>query len=59
MLPDLADEMGTCSNESVNAPKIFPAIWKARDEKKAELIKRGFDEAQQEWQMLGLEPDVR
>ena len=59
MLPDIDDEEGSWSNETINAPKIFPLIWKARDEKRAEIIRQSFEEAQREWQMLGLEPDIR
>ena len=59
MIPDLEDIEGTWSSETIMAPKIFPVIWKARDEKRAEVIRRSWEDAQGQWQMLGLEPDVR
>ena len=57
--PDLEDLEGTWSSETINAPKIFPVAWKARDEKRAEAIRRSWEDAQGQWQVLGLEPDVR
>ena len=59
MVPNLNDESGTWSNETINVPKIFPVIWTARDEKKAEIIRKSFEDAQREWELLGLERDVR
>ena len=59
MLPDIHDEDKTWTNETVNAPKIFPAIWRSRDEVRAAVITKEYEEAQREWEILGLEPDVR
>ena len=59
MIPDLEDEQGTWSNETINMPKIFPVVWKARDEGRAEIVRRGYEDAQREWELMGLERDVR
>ena len=59
VLLDIDDEKEAWSNEAINAPKIFPIIWKVRDAKRAEVIRHSCENAQSEWQMLGLEPDER
>ena len=58
MLPDVNDEKNW-EGGTINTPKMFSIVWKARDRQREEVIRGAFEEAQREWQLLGLEQDVR
>ena len=57
-LPGLNDEKLWTSDPMI-VPKIFPVVWQARNTQREEVIKRAFEDAQREWQLLGLEQDAR
>ncbi|KZT25427.1 cytochrome P450 [Neolentinus lepideus HHB14362 ss-1] len=59
LVPDINDEEETFTDGFVSIPKIFPVSFKARSEKKAEIIRKSFEEAQAEWQVWGLATDER
>ncbi|PCH35530.1 cytochrome P450 [Wolfiporia cocos MD-104 SS10] len=56
---DMADEERNWNEGFVSGPKIFPARFKARSQKHAEVIQRSFVDAQAEWQAMGLAVDER
>ena len=58
VLPDVNDE-NNYTNETINSLKIFSLAWKARDRQRDQVIKRTFEEAQREWELFGLEQDIR
>ncbi|KAI3600343.1 cytochrome p450 [Moniliophthora roreri] len=43
----------------VTNPLPFPASFKARSPKLAEVIRRSYDDTQDQWEMLGMQKDVR
>ncbi|KAJ3557356.1 hypothetical protein NM688_g1517 [Phlebia brevispora] len=59
VVPDIMDETGTYSDGMVSAPLPFNVGWKARDIRRAELIRQAFDEAQEEWKARGMQIDQR
>ncbi|KDQ51281.1 hypothetical protein JAAARDRAFT_706542 [Jaapia argillacea MUCL 33604] len=59
IVPDINDEEGTFTDGFVSVPKIFGVKFKPRSEKHADIIRRSFEEAQSEWQVLGLDVDER
>ena len=59
IVPDVDNEEQTWTVESLVSPKVFPVVWKARDNERAKVIDAAFEEAQTEWDSLGLHADVR
>ncbi|KAF7791364.1 hypothetical protein EIP86_002378 [Pleurotus ostreatoroseus] len=58
IIPDVMDE-SSFSNGLVCAPHPFNVGWKPRDSRRAELIERGYAEAQEEWLTRGMDQDER
>lgn len=56
--PDALDEM-VYWDGAVSPPKIFPVGFKPRSEKHAEVIRRSYEDLQEEWRATGLPVDVR
>ncbi|KAF9489007.1 cytochrome P450 [Pleurotus eryngii] len=59
VIPDINDEAATFSDGIVAVPYIYKVGFKSRSEKHASIIKRSFEDAQAEWQVLGLKTDER
>ena len=59
VVPDPEDETGTWSEGFISSPYPFNVGWKARDAKRAQVIKQSFEEAQNEWRSLGMFTDER
>ncbi|KAF8881878.1 cytochrome P450 [Infundibulicybe gibba] len=59
IIPDVADNEATYSDGFVSIPKIFKVGFKPRSEKHRQIIVKSFEDAQAEWQVLGLKGDER
>ena len=59
VIPDVDDEARTWTAESLVSPTVFPVVWRARDDVRAKIINAVFEEAQTEWDNLGLDTDLR
>ncbi|OCH92573.1 cytochrome P450 [Obba rivulosa] len=58
-VPDFADEDGTWSTGFIAVPKLFDVQFAPRSEKYETIIRRSFEELQDEWRDMGLLPDER
>ncbi|KZT01367.1 cytochrome P450 [Laetiporus sulphureus 93-53] len=59
MIPDVADEDATWTDGTFSGPHVFPVAFTARSDKHAEVIRKAYEDAQIEWQALGLAVDLR
>lgn len=59
IIPDIEDEIATWTDGFNSGPRVFHVSWKARDEKRAEVINEAFEGAQAEWRARGMHPDER
>ena len=57
-IPDMNDE-SSFTDGFVSIPKIYPLAFIPRSEKKASMIRKAFADAQDQWELLGMEPDQR
>lgn len=58
IIPDINDEK-TFSDGFVSIPYIYKLAFKPRSEKHKKIIERSYEDAQAEWQVLGLKTDER
>ncbi|KAG7086431.1 hypothetical protein E1B28_002385 [Marasmius oreades] len=58
ILPDMNDE-SSFTDGFVSIPKIYPLAFIPRTEKKAAMIRKAFTDAQDQWELLGMDPDER
>lgn len=59
LVPDVAREEETWTDGFISLPRTFPVRFVPRDEGKARLIRRRYDEIQSEWRALGFAADER
>ncbi|KAG7098797.1 hypothetical protein E1B28_000702 [Marasmius oreades] len=59
LVPDINDEEATFTTGFVSVPKIYPVAFVPRTEEKAKMIIKSFEQAQEEWEILGLDRDQR
>ncbi|ESK96519.1 cytochrome p450 [Moniliophthora roreri MCA 2997] len=59
VVPDINNEQATYTDGFLSFPKTFPVAFIPRSEKKAQIIRKAFEEAQDQWEYLGLEKDSR
>ncbi|ESK98378.1 cytochrome p450 [Moniliophthora roreri MCA 2997] len=59
VIPDINDEDVTFTDGLLNFPKAYPVAFVPRSENKAQIIRKAFEEAQVQWEYLGLDTDVR
>ncbi|ESK96459.1 cytochrome p450 [Moniliophthora roreri MCA 2997] len=59
IIPDINDEDATYTDGFVSVPKAYPLAFIPRSEKKAQIVRKAFEQAQEEWEYLGLDTDDR
>ncbi|KAK7061088.1 hypothetical protein VNI00_000823 [Paramarasmius palmivorus] len=59
IIPDINDEEATYTDGFVSVPKAYPLAFVPRSEKRAQIVRKAFEAAQEEWEYLGLDRDVR
>ncbi|KAJ8093602.1 hypothetical protein AAF712_002359 [Marasmius tenuissimus] len=57
-IPDMNDE-SNFTDGFVSIPKIYPLAFIPRSENKASMIRKAFADAQDQWELLGMEADQR
>ncbi|KZT13049.1 cytochrome P450 [Laetiporus sulphureus 93-53] len=58
-IPDIDDEAGTWTEGFVTGPKMYDVGFKPRTDKHAQVMRKYFEDAQLEWQMMGMPGDER
>lgn len=58
-VPNTMDEEASWMEGFISGPRKFNVTFEARSGKHAEIIQRAFDEAQMEWQAIGMKTDER
>lgn len=58
-IPNSMDEEASWMEGFISGPRKFNVTFEARSGKHAEIIQRAFDEAQMEWQAIGMKIDER
>ncbi|KAF9263362.1 cytochrome P450 [Marasmius fiardii PR-910] len=59
LVPDINDEEATFTTGFVSVPKIYPVAFVPRTEVRKEMVMKAFEQAQEEWEVLGLDKDQR